>query len=94
MTLHQEREHPEFVEGCFGCKISVVAVSTGAANSGFSMSPKAWDAELQAYRDVRKQGIQPASTKMKDIRVAEATGLTREQILKPYKSSLSSGRPD
>jgi hypothetical protein len=24
----------------------------------------------------------------------EATGLTREQILKPYKSSLSSGRPD
>ncbi len=71
MTLHQEREHPEFVEGCFGCKISVVAVSTGAANSGFSMSPKAWDAELQAYRDLRKQGIQPASTKMKDIRVAE-----------------------
>ena len=69
--LHQERDHPEFVEGCFACKITVLAVSTGAANSGFSMTPKKWDAELQAYRDVRSQGIQPSSTKMRDIKIAE-----------------------
>lgn len=31
---------------------------------------KAWDAELQAYRDARKQGIQPAGTKMPQIRQA------------------------
>lgn len=34
--------------------------------------------ELNAYRDARKQGIQPASTKMKDIqsavRASEAVG--------------------
>lgn len=28
---------------------------------------KKWDAELQAYRDARKQGIQPDSTNMPDI---------------------------
>jgi hypothetical protein len=34
------------------------------------MSTKKWDAELQAYRDARAQGIQPSSTRMKDIQVA------------------------
>lgn len=36
------------------------------------------EAELNAYRDARKVGIQPASTKMKDIqkavRLSDATG--------------------
>lgn len=37
---------------------------------------KRWDAELQAYRDARAQGIQPASTKMAGIRSAvEASNL-------------------
>jgi polysaccharide deacetylase 2 family uncharacterized protein YibQ len=36
------------------------------------MSTRKWDAELQAYRDARSQGIQPASTKMKDIKAAVA----------------------
>ena len=36
------------------------------------MSTKKWDGELQAYRDARAQGIQPASTKMKDIKAAVA----------------------
>lgn len=33
-------------------------------------SQKKWDAELQAYRDARRQGIQPAGTKMHQIRAA------------------------
>lgn len=31
MTLHQERTHPEYVEGCFGCKISSVKIGGTAA---------------------------------------------------------------
>ena len=88
MTLHREREHPEFVEGCFGCKVGVIAVSTGAANSDFSMAPKAWDAELQAYRNARAQGIQPASTKMRDIQVAEEIS---NRSGKPFKADDSFG---
>lgn len=32
---------------------------------------KRWDKELQAYRDARSQGIQPAGTTMKKIREAD-----------------------
>lgn len=38
------------------------------ANTGAS---KAWDKELEAYRNARRQGIQPAGTTMKKIREAE-----------------------
>lgn len=32
---------------------------------------KAWDAELNAYRKARSQGIQPSGTTMKKVRDAE-----------------------
>ena len=38
------------------------------SNTGAS---KAWDAELEAYRGARAQGIQPAGTTMNKIREAE-----------------------
>jgi hypothetical protein len=34
------------------------------------MSQKKWDAELNAYKSAIDQGIEPASTNMKDIRGA------------------------
>lgn len=47
-------------------------------NEQVSSTLKKNEKELNAYRDARKVGIQPASTKMKDIqkavRVSEATG--------------------
>ena len=66
-------EHTEFTEGCFTCKAMTVQFGTGDANSGLianGWTNKKWDGELQAYRDARAQGVQPASTKMKDIRAA------------------------
>lgn len=40
---------------------------------------KAINAELGAYRDARKEGIQPASTRARDIenavRISDATGV-------------------
>jgi hypothetical protein len=70
MSLHRIRKHPEFVEGCFGCKASTIDLNAGEANSRLTMSAKKWDKELALYREARKQGIQPASTKTKDIRKA------------------------
>ena len=70
MSLHRERTHPEFVEGCFGCKASTLDLNPGEANSRLTMSAKKWDKELALYRDARRQGIQPSSTKTKDIRKA------------------------
>lgn len=38
---------------------------------GTGMTQKAWDAELAAFDRATAQGIQPDSTKNRDIRVAE-----------------------
>jgi hypothetical protein len=70
MSLHQKQTHPEYVEGCFGCKISTLELGVGDANSKVSMSTSKWDAELKAYKDARAQGIQPAGTSMKQIQKA------------------------
>jgi len=66
------KKHPQEVDGCFGCKLVTLNLSTGDASTRVPMSTRKWDAELQAYRDARSQGIQPASTKMKDIKAAVA----------------------
>ena len=70
MSLHRQQTHPEFVEGCFGCKVGTLVMNTGEANSNLSVSAKKWDKELQAYRDARAQGIQPNGTSMKKIQEA------------------------
>jgi len=70
MSLHRIRKHPEFVEGCFGCKASTIDLNAGEASTRLTMSAKKWDNELALYRSARSQGIQPDSTKTKDIRKA------------------------
>ena len=57
--------HPESVDGCFGCKALTLEMNAGDAKR--DIPDKKWNAELQAYRDARAQGIQPNSTKMADI---------------------------
>jgi len=57
MSLHKERTHPEFVEGCFGCKASTIDLNPGEANSRLTMSSKKWDKELALYRTARSQDI-------------------------------------
>ena len=70
MSLHRERTHPEFVEGCFGCKASTIDLNAGEANSRLTMSSKKWDKELALYRSAREQGIQPDGTSTAKIRKA------------------------
>ena len=57
---------------CFGCKAQGLAplMSTGDASNKVAMPKKKWEKELQAYRDARAQGIQPAGTSMKKVQEA------------------------
>jgi len=71
MSLHREREHPEYVDGCFGCKISTLQVGTGDANSSKSVSNKKFEKELSAYKEARQAGIQPSGTSIKAVREAQ-----------------------
>ena len=74
MSLHRLREHPDYVEGCFGCKISTLELSPGDASSGKAIPTKKWNKELDAYADARSQGIQPAGTRLGQIeRAVEAS---------------------
>jgi len=81
MNLHQKQKHPEYVEGCFGCKIGTLELSPGDASR--PVSDKKWTAELQAYRDARAQGIQPAGTTHKHIQQAYTAS---EVLNKPYNA--------
>ena len=71
MNLHQIQSHPEFVEGCFGCKITTLELGTGDANSRAVMPKRKWEGELARYKQARSQGIQPAGTTMDKILAAE-----------------------
>lgn len=62
--------HPEYVEGCFGCKGLTLSMNAGDADSRRVMPNKAFNRELEAYKEARAQGIQPAGTSMKKIQEA------------------------
>ena len=58
---------------CFGCKARSLQMNAGDAKSAIingGMTQKAWDKELDLYKQARKQGIQPDSTRTKDIQKA------------------------
>jgi len=81
MNLHQKQMHPEYIEGCFGCKIGTLELGTGDATR--DISDKKWTSELQAYRDARDQGIQPAGTTRAHV---EAAYEASETLGKAYNS--------
>lgn len=68
--MRHRQDHPEDVEGCFGCKVLGLQMNPGDASSQKQTSNKKWDGELNAYREARDQGIQPAGTSMKKIQEA------------------------
>lgn len=51
-------------------RASNLELSTGDANNRKTMSTKAYNKELNAYSDAVRQGIEPATTNMKDIQAA------------------------
>jgi hypothetical protein len=83
MGLHQKQTHPEYVEGCFGCKIQLLELSPGDASR--PVSDKKWTGELQAYRDARAQGMQPGGTTHRHIQEAYKAS---EVLNKPYDANV------
>ena len=70
MNLHQIRTHPQYVEGCFGCKAGTLRLAYTGINGSDATAQKNWDAELDSYRAAVAQGMQPESTRTPDIRSA------------------------
>ena len=76
--------HPEYVDGCFGCKGMSVQMNAGDADSRRVMPNKAFNKELDAYKQARAQGIQPNGTSM--VKIQEAVKAS-EVLGKPYNGS-------
>lgn len=71
MSLHQIRTHPEPLAGCFGCHIGDgPSIAYCGIGGGDATRQKKWDTELAAYRDAKAQGVQPETTRSKDIGAA------------------------
>jgi len=66
MSLHH-KTHPEYVEGCFGCKVGTlmlapsVAASTASGQAALrdKAREKRWATDMPAYKRLREQGYQP-----------------------------------
>ena len=69
MAKHRE-DHPEDVDGCFGCKVLGLQMSAGVAKSNGVPTAKQHDKELDSYYSAVRQGIEPRSTKQHDIDAA------------------------
>jgi hypothetical protein len=69
MAKHRE-DHPEDVEGCFGCKVIGLQLDPGVAKSNGVPTAKQHDKELSSYYSAVRQGIEPRSTKQHDIDAA------------------------
>jgi len=65
-----EKNHKTYIE-CL--RASNLQINTGDAGRAESpLTAKKWDNELEAYRNARAEGIQPAGTTMKAINEAKA----------------------
>ena len=64
------KDHDSWIECLRASNININSGDAGRAEA--PMTAKKWDAELQAYRDARAEGIQPAGTTMKAINEAKS----------------------
>ena len=65
MMKHQET-HPNLdVEDCFGCKIAGISISSAAmpgrksASHEINQTEKRWHKDMDAYKRLRQDGLQP-----------------------------------
>ena len=63
-------DHPVEVEGCFGCKVMSLQINQVSLRVDGIPTAKAHDKELESYYSAVRQGIEPISTKQKDIDAA------------------------
>jgi hypothetical protein len=70
-------DHTQCDEDCFGCKAKGLQLNSGDAKR--DIPDKKWTSELQAYRNARDQGMQPAGT-------------THKHIEEAYKASAELGK--
>lgn len=86
MSLHRRRTHPEFVNGCFGCRAATVGVNLSAAYRGTEAREKTLRKDLDAYKRLRGDGLQPPN--VDGAADLERTATTRLQVEEPRMAAI------
>lgn len=94
MGIHQERTHPTYVEGCKPCKWSTVdlhMVGLPQAAADAILAAKRNEFEVNAYRKLVSQGIQPEGSQIYDLVEARNKSRLRGE---PYDAAADDGTKD
>jgi hypothetical protein len=86
VNLHQRKTHPTYVPGCFGCKVGTLKVGYSGIGGQDATAQKKWDADLDRYRSAVAQGMQPETTRPKDVLEAEKFS---DAIGLPYSNEVA-----
>lgn len=88
MSLHRRRVHPEYVEGCTGCKFGTLQVSPAAMTTRIEgdrqyafqkdFAAEFHNGDREAYRRLRADGVQPPS--IRGSRHLEANASTQFEV--------------
>ena len=101
MTLHSETEHPTYVEGCWQCKIGSVQAapsamptrSGGARAVEINATDKRWTTDMDAYKRLRRDGLQPPRIDGAADIEREATTVTQVEhgLKNPITAAVKAG---
>lgn len=69
MSALHHRQHPSYVEGCWGCRVASVSFAASAMPSraggaealATNERERRWDRDRPAYKRLRQDGLQPRS---------------------------------
>ena len=82
-----KRKHPEYVEGCYGCKLTTVTlfdVETGdmRGTTKYRSSARKIQRDAEAYAGARKAGLRPEASTVEAVEKAERQAESEERALK------------
>ncbi len=94
MGIHQQRTHPEFVPGCAPCRwatVTLFQVGVPQAAADRILAAKRDELEVETYRKLRRQGVQPETTLYPDLLEARNKTRLRDE---PYDAATDDGTLD
>lgn len=86
MSLHRRRVHPEFVDDCFGCRVSTLQFAAGSTNDEQvrqrqfqeRFAAEFHNGDRESYKALRAQGLQPP--RIAGSRQLEALASTKYEV--------------
>ncbi len=61
MPVLHSRKHPTYVEGCYGCRLASIQVAVKEEAKVTAIKDKQLSKDLDAYKRLRHNGLQPRS---------------------------------